>query len=140
MATSKAMTIGELAAAAGVNVETVRYYQRRGLLGTPARLLGAQRRYSDVALERLIFIRNAQKLAFSLGEVERLLAMPDARGCKAVREIAQQKLADLGERIGEINRARRRLRMLVTRCERSLRARDRATILSLLAAVSRDAA
>lgn len=110
------MSIGELAAAAGVNVETIRYYQRRGLLSTPSKPMGGQRRYSQVALERLIFIRNAQKLAFTLGEVERLLAVPDDESCNALREIAQEKLAYLAERIDEIKRVQRRLRALVKRC------------------------
>lgn len=111
------MTIGQLAAAAGVNVETIRYYQRRGLLSTPARPAGGQRRYSSQALERLVFIRDAQKLAFTLGDVARLLAMSDAESCKAVRDIAAEKLLYLAERIGEIDRVRKRLRTLIKRCE-----------------------
>lgn len=125
------MTIGQLAEAAGVNVETVRYYQRRGLLSTPAKPLGGQRRYSALALERLIFIRNAQKLAFTLAEVERLLATPEGPGCKALREIAQRKLADLGERMREINRVRRRLRLLIKRCDGNASAEAWAIIGSL---------
>ena len=131
------MTIGQLAAAAGVNVETVRYYQRRGLLDTPAKPLGGQRRYSDVALQRLIFIRNAQKLAFTLAEVERLLAMEDARSCKAVREIANEKLTYLGERIEEIDVVRKRLRILIKRCDNNRRGGACPVILALLA-VERD--
>ena len=111
------MTIGQLAEAAGVNVETVRYYQRRGLLNTPSKPPGGQRRYTGLALQRLLFIRNAQTLAFTLAEVERLLATSDAESCKAVREIARQKLAFLEERVGEIARVRRRLRALIKRCD-----------------------
>lgn len=125
------MTIGQLAAAAGVNVETVRYYQRRGLLETPDKPPGGQRRYSELALQRLTFIRNAQTLAFTLGEVERLLAISDAESCKAVREIARQKLAFLEERVGEIARVRRRLRALIKRCEGNRDAAAFAIILSL---------
>jgi len=119
-----------------VNVETVRYYQRRGLLDTPAKPPGSQRRYNDAALQRLIFIRNAQKLAFTLSEVERLLAVPDAKGCKAVREVAREKLVFLGERIAEIDRVRKRLQALIERCDDSPDEAGSAIIVSLLAAAS----
>ena len=128
------MTIGQLAEAAGVNVETVRYYQRRGLLSTPAKPVGGQRRYSELALQRLVFIRNAQKLAFTLAEVERLLALADPEGCKVVREIAGAKLLFLGERVSEINRVRKRLRLLMKRCDGQRRSgADIPAIFSLLA-------
>jgi MerR family mercuric resistance operon transcriptional regulator len=113
----KAMTIGQLAAAAGVHIETVRYYQRRGLLNTPDKPLHGHRRYSELTLQRLTFIRNAQKLAFTLGEVAELLAMTEAENCKRARAIASEKLVHLAERVGEINRIRRRLRMLIKRCD-----------------------
>ena len=129
----KTMSIGQLAEAAGVSVETVRYYQRRGLLDIPAKPLRGQRRYSDLALERLAFIRNAQKLAFSLEEVTRLLAMADDRRCTKVRAIAREKLLRLGERVSEINRIRRQLRLLIKRCDGSVRGAAGPTILSLIA-------
>ena len=125
------MTIGQLAEAAGVNVETVRYYQRRGLLSTPSKPPGGQRRYSELALERLLFIRNAQTLAFTLGEVERLLATSDGESCEAALEIARQKLAFLEERVGEIARVRQGLRALIKRCDDSQGAAAFAIILSL---------
>ena len=69
MRSRDAMTIGHLAKEAGVNVETIRYYQRRGLLEEPEKPIGGHRRYPRVALDRIAFIRRAQKLGFSLAEV-----------------------------------------------------------------------
>jgi MerR family transcriptional regulator, mercuric resistance operon regulatory protein len=111
------MTIGQLAKAAGVNVETIRYYQRRGLLSTPTKPLGGQRRYAEVALRRLAFIRNAQKMAFTLDEVAKLLEISHGRSCKKAHAIAHAKLAHLGERVSEINFIRRKLRELIRQCE-----------------------
>ena len=111
------MTIGQLAAAAGVHIETVRYYQRRGLLNTPNKPMSGHRRYSEDALQRLCFIRNAQKLAFSLGEVAELLALTEGENCKRARAIASEKLVHLAERVAEINLIRRRLRLLIKRCD-----------------------
>lgn len=127
------MTIGQLAAAAGVHIETVRYYQRRGLLNTPDRPLSGHRRYSEGALQRLCFIRNAQKLAFSLGEVAELLALTEGENCKRARAIANDKLVHLAERVGEINRIRRRLRLLIKRCDGKRPGGVGPIILSLLA-------
>lgn len=70
------MTIGKLAAAEGVGVETVRFYQRRGLLGQPERRGSGYREYSDADRERLVFIRRARRLGFTLGEIAELLGRP----------------------------------------------------------------
>ena len=79
------MTIGQLSAAAGVNVETVRYYQRRELLRAPERPTGGIGRYSVAALTRLRFIKRAQSLGFALDDVQALLSLDDGRGCSAAR-------------------------------------------------------
>ena len=81
------MTIGQLAAAAGVNVETVRYYQRRGLLATPEREVGSIGRYSQAALTRLRFIKRSQSLGFSLADVHALLSLDDGQRCSTARSI-----------------------------------------------------
>ena len=107
------MTIGRLAKAAGVNVETVRYYQRRGLVPEPQRPVGGQRRYPPAVLQRLGFIRRAQQLGFSLEEIRRLIELAGTRRSAESRQMAQRKLAVLDSRVEELNAMRRRLRSLV---------------------------
>jgi Hg(II)-responsive transcriptional regulator len=111
------MTIGQLAEAAGVNVETIRYYQRRGLMAIPIRPLGGQRRYPEEALRQITFIRRAQDLGFTLEEITALLAVALDGDWRAARTFADTKLAELEARAAELNRMRRQLRELVRRCE-----------------------
>ena len=85
-----ALTIGRLAEAADVHVETVRYYQRRGLLAEPARPPGTVRRYSDADIERLRFIKRAQVMGFTLAEIESLLRMRQRPSCRATRSLAAE--------------------------------------------------
>lgn len=116
----KAMTIGQLAKAAGVGVETIRYYQRRGLLATPSRPPGGQRHYVDAALEDLAFIRRAQQLGFSLEQIIALRGMGDGR-CADGRAFALAKLEELKLRVSELNRMCRRLRVIAKQCEGNTR-------------------
>lgn len=111
------MTIGELAQRAGVGVETIRYYQRRGLLAEPPRPAGGIRRYAGAALERLNFVRAAQRLGFSLDEVAELLALDDGRDCAAARAQAERKLADVRARLADLHRIEAVLDALVRRCQ-----------------------
>ena len=107
------MTIGRLAKAAGVNVETIRYYQRRGLLPEPPRPPGGQRRYPHAVLERLGFIRHAQQLGFSLEEVRQLLQMA-ARGASGdIRALAERKRETLETRLAELQNMHLRLSRLI---------------------------
>ena len=107
------MTIGRLAKAAGVNVETVRYYQRRGLLPEPPKPPGGQRRYPASVLERLGLIRQAQQLGFSLEEVRELLDHC-ARGAHSqVRAIAERKREAVEARLDEMKRMLARLENLI---------------------------
>ena len=97
-------TIGELARDAGVHVETVRYYERRGLLKQPRRG-GGWRRYDDASLKTLRFVKRAQELGFSLDEVAELLSLrasTSARTCSRVRQRAEAKLADVDEKIRDL--------------------------------------
>src|SRR5262247_1928849 len=87
------LTIGRLARAAEVSVETIRYYQRRGLLEEPAKPVGGQRRYASDAVRRLRFIRRAQRLGFTLQEVKELLLLEDGQSCRKTRLLAEEKLA-----------------------------------------------
>jgi len=116
-----AMTIGQLAGAAGVNVETVRYYQRRGLLAPPQRAAGSIGRYPADALTRLRFIKRAQSLGFSLDDVGALLSLDDGRSCGAARTIAEHKLADVRQRIQTLQALEVALRDLVAQCSTSKR-------------------
>lgn len=109
------MTISGLAAAGGVGVETVRFYQRRGLLAAPSRA-GGVRRYGEADARRLRFIRAAQAAGFSLDEIGELLQL-DARDDRArARTLATGRLAALDARIAELTLARAALARLATAC------------------------
>ncbi|MBU6421881.1 MAG: MerR family DNA-binding protein [Gammaproteobacteria bacterium] len=111
------LTIGGLAKAAGVGVETVRYYQRRGLMSEPLRGYSGIRRYGLGDVDRLRFIRAAQDLGFSLKEIEELLSLEQGGSCRAVERLAEGKLVLVRERIAGLKRIERTLTMLVRRCE-----------------------
>jgi MerR family mercuric resistance operon transcriptional regulator len=117
------MTIGHLARTAGVGVETVRYYQRRKLLPTPARTNGGYRTYGTADMARLRFIRRAQELGFSLDEVAELLRLADASDRRlskdAARRIAQARLAQVRARRDDLDRIARVLAHLIHECEQS---------------------
>jgi MerR family mercuric resistance operon transcriptional regulator len=115
------MTIGQLAAAAGVNVETVRYYQRRELLAIPDRPAGGIGRYTPSALTRLRFIKRAQSLGFTLGDVQALLSLDDGRDCSAARQIGEHKLADVRQRLQALRVLEAALQDLVSRCSTTKR-------------------
>ena len=115
------MTIGQLAAAAGVNVETVRYYQRRDLLAVPDRPAGGISRYAPSALTRLRFITRAQSLGFTLDDVQALLSLDDGRGCSAARQIGEHKLADVRQRLQALRVLEAALQDLVSRCSTTKR-------------------
>jgi MerR family transcriptional regulator, mercuric resistance operon regulatory protein len=109
-------TIGGLAKAAGVGVETVRYYQRRGLLPEPARPPGEVRRYGEQDVRRLRFIRSAQAAGFTLNEIGELLALDAADDRARARALAQARVAALDARIAELQEARDALAGLATAC------------------------
>ena len=109
-------TIGALAKEAGVNVETIRYYQHRGLMNEPKRPLGGVRRYADSDRRRLSFIRTAQKLGFSLDEVGELLALEDGRHCREAEQIGIKKLATVRERLAQLQQVEKALAKLVSQC------------------------
>ncbi|KAA3650875.1 MAG: MerR family transcriptional regulator [Proteobacteria bacterium] len=113
----KTMTIGRLAAAADVGVETVRYYQRRGLLAVPSPDVGQVRHYGDAALSRLRFIRRAQQLGFSLDEITELLDLDENTDRTAARTLAKEKLAQIDERMARLAAMRSALTELVSCCE-----------------------
>ena len=112
------MTIGKLAAAEGVGVETVRFYQRRGLLAEPERRGGNYREYSDADLARLVFIRRARQLGFTLGEIAELLGPAEAHSTEEIARAAGAKIAAIDDQVRELTQLRCRLRRLVHVCER----------------------
>lgn len=109
------LTIGRLAAAAGVGVETVRFYQRRGLLDTPGRESGI-RRYGGEDLRRLRFIRHAQSAGFTLSEIGELLALDSSEDRDRVRAMALSRLESLDAKMAELQRARDALHRLADQC------------------------
>jgi len=113
------MTIGRLARAAGVNVETIRYYQRLGLLEEPPRPQGGVRRYGAQAASRVRFIKRAQELGFSLAEIRRLMRLGDPQGCGEARSLAAEKLALVESRLADLERLRGVLQELIGRCDRA---------------------
>ena len=117
------MTIGELARAAGMGVETIRFYQRRGLIGTPARigegLTQGVRRYDAAHLRTLRFIRSAQAAGFTLEEIGELLRLDETHDRPRARALAAERLAALDRRIAELEAARTALRRLASACAAS---------------------
>ena len=109
-------TIGALARAAGVHVETVRYYQRRSLMEEPDRPLGGIRRYREDDLRRIGFIKQCQRLGFSLDEVAQLLALEDGTHCSEAAQFAAQHLADVRGRLKDLKRMETVLARLVVQC------------------------
>ncbi|HEX5640505.1 MAG TPA: MerR family transcriptional regulator [Burkholderiaceae bacterium] len=122
MATAKpaardSMTIGALARSAAVGVETIRYYQRRGLLPQPVRQYGSIRRYSAADAARLRFIRRAQELGFTLEEIGELLKLQDGADRRAIRRIARTRLTQVESRVADLQRMRRALQHVIDDCE-----------------------
>ncbi|HEV8426305.1 MAG TPA: heavy metal-responsive transcriptional regulator [Pyrinomonadaceae bacterium] len=105
------LRIGEVAKASGVGIETLRFYERSGLLGRPARTQSGYRLYSADILTRLDFIKRAQVLGFSLQEINQIIAdkQTGRSPCREVREIVRQRLDELDEKMKEMRRYRREL-------------------------------
>ena len=109
----KALTIGTMAKRAGVRVDTVRFYERRGLLPEPTRSPAGYRTYSDETIDRIQFIRRAKTLGFSLDEIQKVLGLQDLGGAKAdVKQLATTKLAQIDEKISDLRRIRGRQLLL----------------------------
>ena len=127
------LTIGRLAQAAAVNVETIRYYQRRRLLDQPSKPLGGHRRYAAEAVKRVRFIKRAQQLGFTLEEVKSLLLLEDGQSCRETRLLAERKLALIEQRIHDLARMRRLLTSLIAECAKGKRPRSCPIIATLSA-------
>lgn len=111
------LTIGAFAKAAGVNVETIRFYQRKGLLPEPAKPYGSIRRYGPSDVARVKFVKAAQRLGFSLDEISQLLRLEDGTHCREAADIAALRLVDVRARLADLARMEKVLSSLVNECK-----------------------
>ena len=116
---SQTLTIGKVAKAAGIGIETIRFYERQGLIPDPPRTASGYRQYPSETVERLRFIRRAKDLGFTLNEIGELLALRIGGGssCDHVRGLASEKLNDVERRISELEGMATVLRRLVLSCD-----------------------
>lgn len=130
------MKIGEASAASGCHIETIRYYERAGLLPKPARTAGGYRAYRPEEVQRLRFITRGRELGFSLDEIRSLLTLADdaSLSCKDVDRLAREHLAQIRARVRELNRMARELERTIVGCRGGRRAQ--CTILDALRAPS----
>lgn len=124
-------TIGQLAKAAGVNVETVRYYQRIGLIDEPVKPAQGYRRYPAPTLDRIRFIKRAQELGFSLTEITDLLSLNE-RDCVDARAIAEHKQQVIQQRIDDLTAMQLELAKLIQACRQNVSGQDRCAIIATL--------
>lgn len=122
MSNKNGLTISQFAASAGVGVETVRFYQRKGLLPLPAKGNGI-RRYDNDDVRRLRFIRQAQDASFTLKEIGELLSLDAGLDHERARELAKNRMADLDNKIADMQRARNSLQKLASACSKGGKSR-----------------
>ena len=113
------MTIGRLARKTGVSVDTLRFYERKGLIVRPRRMLSGYRNYSDEVIDRLQFVKDAKGLGFSLREIQELLMLgvKSTRECGPITRKAEAKLSQMTEEIARLQRLRRTLRRMIRDCQ-----------------------
>lgn len=111
------MTIGRAAKAAGVKIDTIRYYQRIGLIVEPLLPQGGQRKYGDEVVRRVKFIKRAQALGFTLEETSSLLSFEQAANCCETKELAESKIKEIDVRIADLRRMKKTLGDLSRRCD-----------------------
>lgn len=111
------LTIGGLADEAGVNVETIRYYQRRGLMPEPDKPAHGYRRYDATTVKRVRFIKRAQALGFTLEEIGGLLQLDEAHACAETRELASHKLQTIETKLADLVAMRKALTALLCQCD-----------------------
>ncbi|MEZ5614806.1 MAG: Hg(II)-responsive transcriptional regulator [Rhodocyclaceae bacterium] len=110
------LTISAFARAAGVGIEAIRFYQRKGLLPEPDKPYGGIRRYGETDVGRLRFVKTAQRLGFSLDEIAELLRLEDGTHCAEARALAEHKLRDVREKLADLSRMETALSGLVRAC------------------------
>lgn len=117
------LTRGQLAKRAQVNLETVRFYEQEGLLVPPSRTVSGYRKFEEVAVDRLAFVKRAKALGFSLGEIRELLAIQDGHvdACVEVRDLVQKKLAVVRDKKAELEKLETQLSAALRNCNRALK-------------------
>lgn len=115
----KAMKIGEVAKLSEVGIETIRYYERQGLLAEPKRRPSGYRQYDESVVSRLQFIRRAKELGFTLAEIKELVGLwyDTETRCEHVRERAERKVEDIEAKIRSLQKMKRSLKQLITGCQ-----------------------
>ena len=115
----KAMKIGEVAKLSEVGIETIRYYERQGLLAEPKRRPSGYRQYDESVVSRLQFIRRAKELGFTLAEIKELVGLwyDTETRCEHVRERAERKVEDIEAKIRSLQKMKRSLKKLITGCQ-----------------------
>jgi MerR family mercuric resistance operon transcriptional regulator len=131
----ESLTIGRLARVAGVGVETIRYYQLRGLIPVPS-AVGAFRYYPVQLVERIRFIKRAQELGFSLDEITELLRLEDGTNRSSIRRIATDRLSQIEHKLTDLKRMQKVLKHLIAECEHT-RADSPCPIISTLTRTER---
>ncbi len=113
----KTFTTGQLAKETRVNIETIRYYERRGLVPEPRRRASGYREFTPEYIERILFIKRAQTLGFTLNEISELLALADGNSaCKDIRKFAEDKVKDIETRIHDFQKIKKVLNDLIKKC------------------------
>ena len=110
------LSIGDLAKRGGVAIDTVRYYERKQLLSPAGRTASGYRRYGNTELKRLRFIRRAKMLGFTLADIRELLSLSEQRSVPKIKRAAEARLADIEQRLAELEGIRDGLRALVAAC------------------------
>jgi MerR family mercuric resistance operon transcriptional regulator len=116
-----ALTIGRLARDAGVNVQTIRFYQRLGLIAEPPKPLGGVRHYPSDTVGRVRFVKRAQALGFSLDEIALLLGLSDGKHCAETQALAEKKLTMVEGKINDLAAIEKALKGLITECSKGSR-------------------
>ena len=118
METNRLVTIGALSERTDVNIETIRYYERIGILPKPPRSAGGHRLYTEEYQRRLVFVRRARELGFALEDVRALLRLSEGRhmACGKVKTITEKHIADIHRKVDELKRLERALNAMVTQC------------------------
>ncbi|HET9113923.1 MAG TPA: Hg(II)-responsive transcriptional regulator [Burkholderiales bacterium] len=127
------LTIGTLARAAGVHIETIRFYQRKGLLPEPVKPYGSIRRYDAADVARIRFVKMAQGLGFSLDEIAELLQLEDGTHCNEASRMAERKLVHVREKIAHLQQMEATLSQLIQACHDQKRPDDCPLITTLYA-------
>ncbi|QSR86333.1 MerR family transcriptional regulator [Candidatus Methylacidiphilum infernorum] len=129
---NKPLTIGQVARLSAVGVETIRFYERRGLLQKPMRSPSGYRLYDHKAVITINFIKRAQALGWSLREIKELLYLPKERGCEKISLKIRAKIEELDNKISDLQRIKRMLKQLATYCKGNREGEDCPLLMTLM--------